>query len=199
MKDGYQAEAGNIRCELLEPHHWDDLARLFGPNGACGGCWCMWWRVERGGKTWDDMKGAKAQAAFRKLVESGAARGVLAYDGGEPVGWCAFGPRADFPRLDRVKAYAGSGGEGVWSINCFYLPAKRRGQGVARKLLRAAVEGCRAGGARVIEGYPITSTVDGRKIEGVFAFTGPEKIFLELGFARKLGSEPHKPVVRLEL
>ena len=24
--------------------HWSDLAALFGARGACGGCWCMFWR-----------------------------------------------------------------------------------------------------------------------------------------------------------
>src|ERR1700732_3862279 len=30
----------------LTPDHWDDFEVLFGPRGACAGCWCMWWRLE---------------------------------------------------------------------------------------------------------------------------------------------------------
>src|SRR5437773_770027 len=26
---------------------WPDLEELFGPRGACGGCWCMWWKLPR--------------------------------------------------------------------------------------------------------------------------------------------------------
>ena len=26
---------------------WSDLEELFGPRGACGGCWCMFWRLKR--------------------------------------------------------------------------------------------------------------------------------------------------------
>ena len=31
----------------LTPDRWDDLEALFGPRGAYGGCWCMFWRVSR--------------------------------------------------------------------------------------------------------------------------------------------------------
>jgi hypothetical protein len=27
--------------------NWIDLEKLFGAHGACGGCWCMWWRLKR--------------------------------------------------------------------------------------------------------------------------------------------------------
>jgi hypothetical protein len=29
----------------LTSAHWDDLAALFGPSGADGGCWDMFWRM----------------------------------------------------------------------------------------------------------------------------------------------------------
>ena len=31
----------------VTPENWLDLERLFGPRGASGGCWCMWWRTSR--------------------------------------------------------------------------------------------------------------------------------------------------------
>lgn len=88
----------------LEPDDWPHLVRLFGGNGACGGCWCMWWRVPRGGKLWEAAKGQKNRDSFRRLVKARKVHGVLAFLGEEPVGWCAFGPRGDFPRLETVKA-----------------------------------------------------------------------------------------------
>src|SRR5712692_9025568 len=88
----------------LEPDDWPIIVKLFGDNGACGGCWCMWPRVPRGGKLWDDLKGAKNRDRFRRLVRAGKVHGVLAFRGEEPVGWCSFGPRSTFPRLERVRA-----------------------------------------------------------------------------------------------
>ena len=89
-----------LRTVDLTPALWPALERLFGANGACGGCWCMWWRRERG-EPWADVKGALARRRMRALVLAGKAHGVLAFDGAEPVGWCAYGPRRDFARLDR--------------------------------------------------------------------------------------------------
>ena len=52
---------------------WPVIEALFGANGACGGCWCMWWRVPMGGKAWDAAKGSPNREAFRSLVQSGRA------------------------------------------------------------------------------------------------------------------------------
>src|SRR5262245_22667081 len=60
---------------------WADLERLFGERGACGGCWCMTWRLPR--KEFSAGKGAGNRRAFKRIVESDARPGVLAYSGGE--------------------------------------------------------------------------------------------------------------------
>ena len=31
-----------LTFQPLTPARWDDVVRLFGPRGACAGCWCMW-------------------------------------------------------------------------------------------------------------------------------------------------------------
>ena len=87
-----------LQVKEMSPELWDDLARLFGEKGACGGCWCIWWRIEPGEK-WQDVKGQEARKRLRRMIENGKARGLIAYDGDEPVGWCTFGKRTDFPRL----------------------------------------------------------------------------------------------------
>lgn len=189
----------SLRCVELSPDMWPSLQSLFGRNGACGGCWCMWWRVERGGKLWDETRGPKAKRMFKKLVTAGGARGILAFDSAVPVGWCAYGPRTEFPRLNRVKAYQRDDQAEVWSINCFYIARSHRGQGVARALLQAAVKACRAHGAKIVEGYPVTTTKDGRPLAAAFAWTGPQKIFDEEGFEVVQATPPTKPLVRLKL
>ena len=39
--------AQNLTFYPLTPERWKDFEELFGPRGACGGCWCMWWRLKR--------------------------------------------------------------------------------------------------------------------------------------------------------
>lgn len=188
-----------ISYKKLRPAMWSAFEELFGARGACGGCWCMWWRVERGGKLWDETKGKRAKTSMKRLVSSGKAMGIIAFDGKQPVGWCSFGPRADFPRIETVKAYRRDDATGVWCINCFFIARTHRGQGIARGLIRAAVAAMNRRGVRTIEGYPVTKTRDGRALSAAFSWTGPLVIFEELGFTEVQRFSPTKPLVRLEL
>lgn len=70
----------NIKFEELKLEYWSALEELFGENGACGECWCQWWRVERGGRLWEETKGKRARMQMKKLVETGKAQGILSFD-----------------------------------------------------------------------------------------------------------------------
>ena len=39
------AEIVDLEFHPLTAERWGDHERLFGERGACGGCWCMWWRL----------------------------------------------------------------------------------------------------------------------------------------------------------
>lgn len=174
---------------------WPVVEALFGPRGACAGCWCMYWRLA-GKAAWEAGKGEGNRAAFRALVESGGATGVLAFgEGGEAVGWCAVGPRAGFERVERSRALSRAGvGEGTWSLNCFYIPAKWRGRGVARALLAGAVELAFSRGAAEVEAYPVPPPASGGRVPATFAYTGPLTMFEAAGFER-VESGGKRPVV----
>ena len=167
----------------LSSDDWPVVEKLFGDKGACGGCWCMWWRLPRGGKLWEESKGAKNKRAFKRLVTSGKASGCLAFAGEEPVGWCCVGPRADFPRIKSVKALATEWNEDTWSVLCFYIPSRHRHRGVATALLAEAVRFARAQGAETLEGYPIRIKPVGKEVPGVFAWTGIPRLFEKQKFS----------------
>ncbi len=183
----------------LEPNRWRDLTQLLGPNGAQDGCWCMWWRRPHGGKLWEAKKGRPNRDAMRRLVQNRKASGILAYQGDTPVGWCAFGPRLDFPRLETVKAFRRDDIDDVWSVNCFYIARGYRGQGVARGLLAAALKAMRRRGARTIEAYPVTTTGKGDRVQPAFAYTGPLSIFEQAGFQEIQRLAPTRPLLRRTL
>jgi len=164
----------------LSPALWPKLEALFGPRGACGGCWCMFWRLEKG-ERWDDLKGAPAKRRFKSLVAAGRARGAIAFAGQEPVGWIAFGPRRDFPRLDRARTLACPDAGDVWALPCFYIKAGWRDRGVATALLRHALKSLRRAGAKVAEGYPV-NLKPGQRLPNAFAWTGTRSIFANAGF-----------------
>ena len=73
-----------LTFQTLTPSRWKDLERLFGERGACGGCWCMWWRLKR--SEYELQKGEGNRKTMRRIVLSGEVPGLLAYDGGRPVG-----------------------------------------------------------------------------------------------------------------
>ena len=152
----------------------------------------MWPRVPRGGKRWEQVKGARNRESLRRGVKAGTVLAVMAFDGDEPVGWCSFGPRSSFPRLETVRALKRSWSDGTWSIVCFYLPTRWRRRGVGIRLLRAATERAFAAGAAEVEGYPVPPKGD-RPIPAAFAWTGVPAQFRAAGFRRlprPAGSRP---------
>jgi ribosomal protein S18 acetylase RimI-like enzyme len=171
-----------LTYRALTKRDWPKIEDLFGSNGACGGCWCMWWRVARGGKLWAEAKGAKNRADFRQLVEEGKVDGILAFAGKKPIGWCAFGPRSSFPRTERVRSLKRDWSETTWSVNCFYIRREWRGQGVARKLADEATKRAFEMGASEVEGYPVVPPAPSAAIPAVFAWTGVPVMFESNGY-----------------
>jgi GNAT superfamily N-acetyltransferase len=198
------ATQDRIAVREITANDWSMIAQLFGSRGACGGCWCMHWRREKGGKAWEEAKGEPNRRAFKRLVESGEAHGIIAIFGGRPVGWCSFGRRSDFPRLERTKAYARdetaqTGIVDAWSINCLFLDKEFRNQGLSQKLVEAAVKAIRKRKGKLIEAYPVPLTKGGQKLPAAFAFTGPEIIYQRLGFREVQRLSFSRPLYQLEL
>lgn len=142
--------ARKLTFAWVTPSRWSDLARLFGDRGACGGCWCMAWRLRN--KDWVAGKGLRNKRALKKLVSSGARPGVLAYSGREPIAWCSVAPRTEYLFLGRSRVLAPLDEEKVWSVSCLFVLRPYRGQGVSGKLLRAAADLAAKRGARLVEG-----------------------------------------------
>jgi GNAT superfamily N-acetyltransferase len=158
----------NIEFYPLTKERWQDLEALFGARGACGGCWCMWWRVKR--STFEQQKGQANKEQLQAIVASGEIPGLLAYIDGQPVAWCAIAPRETYPALERSRVLKRVDDELTWSITCFFVARPFRRQGITVKLLTAAVAYARAHGARILEGYPVEPR--GGKMPDAFAWTG---------------------------
>jgi len=67
----------------LTRERWSDFEKLFGPRGACGGCWCMWYRLKR--SEFEKQKGEGNKKAMKTLVDGGNVpsplHGVLSHQG----------------------------------------------------------------------------------------------------------------------
>lgn len=176
----------------LTPDRWEDLETLFGPRGACGGCWCMVWRLPRG--QWEKGKTGGNRRAFHKLVAGGACPGILAYAGDDPVGWCAIAPRADYPGLARSRVLQPVDEQPVWSVSCFFIQKDHRRKGLSVRLLKAAARFAADHGARIVEGYPTDSSQ--ADMPGAWAWTGLAAAFLKAGFKEVARRSRTRPIVR---
>lgn len=176
----------------LTPARWPDLEKLFGPRGACGGCWCMYWRLRR--SLYERKKGAGNKRAFKRIVSSGEVPGLVAYAGREPIAWCALAPRERYPVLDNSRVLARLDSQPVWSVTCFFVAKGWRQHGVTPKLLRAAVKFARRRGARIVEGYPVEPK-KGRMAD-VFVYTGLPGTFTRAGFREVARRSPTRPFMR---
>ncbi len=171
---------------------WRDLEKLFGPRGACAGCWCMFWRLRR--SQFDQQKGPKNKRALKKLVESDATPGLLAYANGIPVGWCALAPRETYAVLENSRILARVDSQPVWSVVCFFVAKAYRRSGVTVQLLRAATDYAAKRGAKILEGYPIAPRT--LRMPDVFAWTGFENAFRKAGFQEVARRSATRPIMR---
>ena len=174
------------------PDRWKDIEALFGERGACGGCWCMAWRLDA--SEFNESKGEKNRASFRSIVKKGTEPGVLAYAGDEPVGWCAVGPREDYPRIERSKVWARLDNQPVWSITCLFVKKQFRNRGVSAQLIEAAAKLAKKHGARLVEGYP--QELKGKRLPDAFVWTGLSSAFVKAGFSEVARRSDKKPIMR---
>ena len=182
----------NFRFHPLTPERWEDFEKLFGPRGACGGCWCMWFRLTH--KEFDALKGDGNRRAMKNIVDSGRVPGILAYVEGEPVGWCSVAPREHYPRLERGKVTAPVDDQPVWSIVCFFIAKGWRRKGVNGALLHAAVDYVRDSGGSIVEGYAIEPKK--KAYPDLYGFHGLASVYKKVGFIEVARRTPTRPVMR---
>jgi GNAT superfamily N-acetyltransferase len=158
-----------------------DLGTLFGGNKTTNGCYCMWFIVSA--KECQAGWGGGNRQAFEGIARTADEPvGLLAYRGGEPVGWCAAGPRARFGRALRSATLKERDAEEdgtVWLVPCFFIRRDARRQGVTRLLLESAVALARKHGAVAVEGFPLAGD---RRRPTSEAYLGVEPLFAACGF-----------------
>jgi len=177
------AKIGEVEILPATAERWPDLEALFGRNGACAGCWCMWWRLSR--PEFKRGQGEGNKAALKEMTLGNQVPGLLAYAGGRPAGWCSIGPREQFAALERSRNLTPVGGEAVWSIVCFFVVRPFRRRGLLAELVRGAVRYAREQGAHIVEAYPIdteTPKLAGRRLTGAGGYMGIASTFQALGF-----------------
>src|SRR3546814_7885495 len=98
----------------VDTANWPDLVALMESRGGPRNCWCLLWREPSSVRRELDLAGRRG--LMQQRVEASTPVGILAYDGGEPAGWCSVAPRATYRSLGGPED-----GDDVWSIVCFFV------------------------------------------------------------------------------
>jgi GNAT superfamily N-acetyltransferase len=145
-----------IDIRPLTPARLGDLLRFFdGPafadNPDWADCYCWFPYHDPASGDFDERSAEANREALAAAVGSGLASGYLAYAGDTVVGWVNAGPLVRFPRQARLTVDVA----GTASTPCFTVDPAWRGQGIARRLLAAAIDGARAAGMVRMEAAPM--------------------------------------------
>lgn len=192
--------AEGIRIVPATAARWDDFADLFGPSGACYGCWCMHWRQSHAERAKATAKGSKA--LIKKRFHKSPPPGLLAYEGKQAVGWVQVTPRSEVPRFNSPRASsapleeAEAGDPKMWAITCFFFRKSHRGKGLSHDMVAAAVDYAGKHGAVRVEACPMQRA---EKAGSVGLYVGSAPVFEKAGFVEVARRIPNRPLMRLDL
>jgi GNAT superfamily N-acetyltransferase len=170
---------------------WRDFEMLFGAHGACGGCWCMHWKLR--GQAFSESAGDTARQMQKNIVDAKTVPGLLAYSEGYPVGWIAIEPRSQYVKLAHSRVLKPIDDAEVWSIVCFFIEKKHRRKGISAELIKAATAYAKSRDAKIVEGYPIYSA---KNQPDPFVYTGTASAFKRAGFKEVARNSPTRPIFR---
>lgn len=186
---------------------WDDAAAALTGGGDGATCWCQWWllpNAEWRTTSVDDMR-RRLQEELTGTAEAGLpAPALVMYVDDTPAGWVRVGPRTAQPRLTRsVIVKQGTDqpleDESVWAISCVVVRREFRKQGLMAELVTAAIAHARAGGARVVEAYPVDPAAKTSKTTPNELYYGVASVFEAAGFQTLARPKPARPVMTLTL
>ena len=176
----------------------DDIDALFCSEKPADRCWCMWHIIAV-----KDFHAGGPEAnrrRFRALArEEALPLGILAYEDGEPRGWCAVGPRERYARALKTPTYRSKDEDpfrDVWLVPCFLVRPEARGRGLSKLLLEAAARLAAENGAEAIDGFPFRS---GKRRSGGPIHVGFESTFLDCGFSPIREPSDSRVIMRLVL
>jgi GNAT superfamily N-acetyltransferase len=188
-------EAGFLERITIEPltkANWGKFVQLFGEKGACGNCWCMYYRLTKA--EFKEGQSGGNREAMQELVVEGKPTGILGFYEGEPIAWCAFAPREHYSRIERSRVHKRIDDLAVWSIPCFFVDKKFRGYGVTVEMLKAVIRYARDNGIKVLEAYPTIPTKP--RFPDSFVWMGLYQSFEKAGFEIADHKSKNRPLVR---
>lgn len=198
--DGSSASLqGDLEVKRLTPELAQDYLSFFdkdafADNPAWSSCYCFFYQWDGNIQAWEKRTAPQNRESKCSSIMAGRARGLLAYAGRKPVGWCHAAPTTELPLLMNDEDVRRRGVDGVGSIVCFVVAPAHRGQGVARRLLSEACDYLRDLGMSTVEA--MAPSADERS--QARNYHGSLSMYLAAGF-KPLEKENGFTVVRKDL
>jgi len=192
----YNQNSGFLSQLTIEPvtkKNWNKFVKLFGEKGACGNCWCMYYRLSKADFTEGKVDEGNKRA-IKEIIWDDNPVGLIGLLEGQAIAWCAFAPREDFIKLEKSRVHKPIDNKDVWSIPCFFIDKNYRRSGVSVQLLKGAIKYAKENDIKIIEAYPTIPTQD--IIPDSFAWIGLFKSFEWAGFKIVDKTSKNRPMVR---
>jgi ribosomal protein S18 acetylase RimI-like enzyme len=185
------SQISGIVITPLRPEQSGDFLRFFdhergvafADNPQWAKCYCHYYQVPKSIR-WASLSAPQNRIAMQARIEVGEMEGFLAYDGGEVIGWVNAQPRHKLPhcfaRLGISLTPLACAPFEAAAIVCFVIAPTQRRRGIARALLRGAIESLAARGFKLVDAFPFKS---GDSELAADHYHGPLPIFLDAGFS----------------
>jgi ribosomal protein S18 acetylase RimI-like enzyme len=185
------SQTSGIVVTPLRPEQSGDFLRFFdhergvafADNPQWAKCYCHYYQVPKSIR-WALLSAPQNRTVMKARIEVGEMEGFLAYDGGEVVGWVNAQPRHKLPhcfaRLGISPTPLACAPFEAAAIVCFVIAPTQRRRGIARTLLRGAIDSLAARGFKLVDAFPFKSGDSERAADH---YHGPLPIFLDAGFS----------------
>lgn len=139
-------------------------------------CYCRFYHTNCTREQWQSRAGEENRLEAIQQIQEGKMKGYLAFDGEKCIGWCNANDARQYIRLEsEMKPIIKD--KKVGCVICFVIHPDYRNKGVARLLLKQAVEDFRKQGFDAVLALPIDI-----KGEPLLLYRGSLNMYKENGF-----------------
>lgn len=184
-------ENSDVVARPVAPQDAGDFLRFFdhergaafADNPAWAKCYCHYYHVPKSVR-WASLSASRNRDAMEARIDVAEMEGFVACEDGDIVGWVNAQARH---KLSHCLARLGPSPTPLpcepfeaATIVCFVIAPSRRRRGIARALLRQALESFAARGFKLVDAFPFKS---GDSTLAAPHYHGPLALFLDAGFS----------------
>ncbi|MDF2674348.1 MAG: hypothetical protein K0R09_2616 [Clostridiales bacterium] len=139
-------------------------------------CFCRFYHTNCSFEQWQNRTGAENRSEAVEQILNGNMKGYLAFDGDKCIGWCNANDAGEFIRIEKDINHIVKN-QKVGCVICFVIHPEYRKQGVARLLLKQAVEDFKEKGFDAVLSIPVDIKDAPEKL-----YRGTVNMYREYGF-----------------